>query len=49
MNTYISNKIKTSFLSIQTLLEASAEDIDEMISETCDPNTLVTYISVMKR
>ncbi|XP_076666535.1 TRAF interacting protein no poles isoform X3 [Andrena cerasifolii] len=35
--------------SIQTLLEASTEDTDEVISRTCDPNTLITYISVMKR
>ncbi|XP_033326779.2 TRAF interacting protein no poles isoform X2 [Megalopta genalis] len=35
--------------TIQMLLEASVGDIDDMISRTADPNTLVTYISVMKR
>lgn len=31
------------------LIEASIEDVDEMISRTNDPSTLITYISVMKR
>ncbi|XP_076666534.1 TRAF interacting protein no poles isoform X2 [Andrena cerasifolii] len=38
-----------NYKNIQTLLEASTEDTDEVISRTCDPNTLITYISVMKR
>ncbi|XP_043252446.1 E3 ubiquitin-protein ligase TRAIP-like [Colletes gigas] len=35
--------------NIKTLLETSTEDIDEIASRTCDPNTLITYIAVMKR
>ncbi|XP_076243156.1 TRAF interacting protein no poles [Calliopsis andreniformis] len=42
-------KKNENYKNIQTLLEASTEDIDEMISKTSDPNTLITYISVMKR
>ena len=38
-----------NYKNIQTLLEASAEETDEVISRACDPNTLITYISVMKR
>ncbi|XP_076633861.1 TRAF interacting protein no poles [Colletes latitarsis] len=38
-----------SYENIKTLLEASTEDIDELTSKTCDPNTLITYITVMKR
>lgn len=36
-------------LSIQILLEASTEAVDEMIAKTSDTGTLITYISVMKR
>lgn len=35
--------------NVQTLLEASTEEVEEMIARTSDPNTLITYISVMKR
>ncbi|KZC08551.1 PREDICTED: E3 ubiquitin-protein ligase TRAIP [Dufourea novaeangliae] len=35
--------------NIETLLHATSEDVDEMLSRSCDLNTLVTYISVMKR
>ncbi|CAK9828097.1 E3 ubiquitin-protein ligase TRAIP [Anthophora retusa] len=38
-----------NYKNIQTLLNASTKDVDEMISRTSDPNTLITYISVMKR
>ncbi|XP_017753107.1 PREDICTED: E3 ubiquitin-protein ligase TRAIP-like, partial [Eufriesea mexicana] len=38
-----------NYKNIQILLEASAEDVDQMISSTSNPNTLITYISVMKR
>ncbi|CAK9796477.1 E3 ubiquitin-protein ligase TRAIP [Anthophora plagiata] len=38
-----------NYKNIQTLLDASTKDVDEMISRTSDPNTLITYISVMKR
>lgn len=35
--------------SVQMLLSAPGEDVNEMISNTQDPATLITYISVMKR
>ncbi|XP_026298045.1 E3 ubiquitin-protein ligase TRAIP, partial [Apis mellifera] len=38
-----------NYKNIKILLEASIEDVDEMISRTNDPSTLITYISVMKR
>ncbi|XP_076758110.1 TRAF interacting protein no poles [Xylocopa sonorina] len=38
-----------NYKNIQTLLEASVEDVDELVLRTCDANTLVTYITVMKR
>ncbi|XP_053999942.1 E3 ubiquitin-protein ligase TRAIP-like isoform X2 [Hylaeus anthracinus] len=44
----LQKKIET-YKNVQTILEASMDDIDEMISRTSDPNTLITYISVMKR
>ncbi|XP_076183269.1 TRAF interacting protein no poles [Ptiloglossa arizonensis] len=44
----LQNKIKI-YKNLQTLLEASSEDVDKMTSNTSDPNTLITYISVMKR
>ncbi|XP_076655304.1 TRAF interacting protein no poles [Halictus rubicundus] len=47
-NEQLKERIET-FKNIQTLLEASTEEIDNMVSRTCDSNTLVTYISVMKR
>lgn len=37
------------YRNIQTLLNAPAEDVDEMVSTTSDPTALITYISVMKR
>lgn len=38
-----------TYKNIETLLQASTEDIDDMVSRTSDPSTLITYISVMKR
>ncbi|XP_076297395.1 TRAF interacting protein no poles isoform X2 [Lasioglossum baleicum] len=47
-NEQLKGRIET-YKNIETLLEASTEDIDDMVSRTCDPSTLITYISVMKR
>lgn len=35
--------------NIQLLMDAPAEEVDDMISNATDPNTLITYISIMKR
>ncbi|KAK2576472.1 hypothetical protein KPH14_005803 [Odynerus spinipes] len=35
--------------NVQLLMDASAEEVDEMASRTNDLSTLVTYISIMKR
>ncbi|KAF7397468.1 hypothetical protein HZH68_008690 [Vespula germanica] len=35
--------------NIQLLMDASAEKVDDMVSKTNDPSTLITYISIMKR
>lgn len=36
-------------LSIQILLSATTEAVDEMIAKTSNTATLITYITVMKR
>lgn len=38
-----------TYKNVQTLLEASTEHVDEIISRTSEPSTLITYICVMKR
>ncbi|KAH0956494.1 hypothetical protein HN011_001444 [Eciton burchellii] len=38
-----------SLKTLQTLIDASVDEVDEMIAMTRDPTTLITYISVMKR
>lgn len=30
-------------------MDAPAEEVDDMVSRTNDPSTLITYISIMKR
>nr|XP_031842126.1 E3 ubiquitin-protein ligase TRAIP-like isoform X2 [Nomia melanderi] len=47
-NEQLKKKVET-YKNIQTLLESSSEEVDQLISRSCDPNTLITYISVMKR
>lgn len=37
------------FYSIQTLIETSIPEVDAMLAETHDVNTLATYVSVLKR
>lgn len=39
----------TFCLSVQIILDGTTEDVDEMISRTTEPATLITYMSVMKR
>ncbi|XP_012135512.2 TRAF interacting protein no poles [Megachile rotundata] len=38
-----------TYKNVQTLLEASTEHVDEIISRTAEPTALITYICVMKR
>ena len=38
-----------TYKNIQILMEASTEHVDEVISKTCEPAALITYICVMKR
>ncbi|XP_047356300.1 E3 ubiquitin-protein ligase TRAIP-like isoform X1 [Vespa velutina] len=35
--------------NIQLLMDAPAEEVDDMVSKTNDSSTLITYISIMKR
>ncbi|XP_043503286.1 E3 ubiquitin-protein ligase TRAIP-like isoform X2 [Polistes fuscatus] len=39
----------TDLRNIQLLMDAPVEDVDDMVSRTKDPSTLITYISIMKR
>ncbi|KAI4487289.1 hypothetical protein M0804_005438 [Polistes exclamans] len=39
----------TDMRNIQLLMDAPVEDVDDMVSRTKDPSTLITYISIMKR
>ena len=35
--------------SIQTLVNSALENVNDMVRQTRDPNTLITYIAVMKQ
>ncbi|XP_050597937.1 E3 ubiquitin-protein ligase TRAIP-like [Bombus affinis] len=37
------------YKNVQIILDGTTEDVDEMISRTTEPATLITYMSVMKR